>query len=196
MFSGIVQTIGQVETIQFQQGQLKISANEAFIKDLNLGDSVSVNGVCLTVCDCGPSYFIVDLSEETLRCTTFNALVEGQQLNLEPSLRFGDILGGHLVSGHVDAVGEVLERIEDNKNCRVQIECPANLAPYIARKGSICIDGVSLTVNAVDNNRFWVQLIPYTIENTLFKEYSKGSKVNLEVDMIARYIARQLEQRN
>lgn len=171
--------------MQFHAGKLEVS-------DVRLGDSIAVNGVCLTVTQVDGGEFAVDISPETLRCTTLGALQPGSQVNLERALRVGDQLGGHLVSGHVDGVGQIRERREDADCLWFRVSAPTPLAKYVARKGSVCIDGVSLTVNAVDGPSFELQIIPHTQKETLFGTYHVGDRVNIEVDLIARYLERLL----
>ena len=160
--------------------------------DVKLGDSIAVNGVCLTVVDMGARGFAADVSQETLNCTTGLAL--GASVNLEKSLRFGDRVGGHLVSGHVDGVGKVTALENLGAHWRVEIAAPQALARYIARKGSIAVNGVSLTVNRVDNDRFEVNLIPHTWSVTTLELLQVGSEVNLEIDTLARYVERMLSE--
>ena len=160
--------------------------------DVRHGDSIASNGVCLTVVDYGADWYSVDASRETLALTTLGQLQPGSKLNLEKALAQGDRLGGHLVSGHVDGVGEVISRYTDARSTRFRIRAPENLSRYIAHKGSICIDGVSLTVNKVEGQEFELNIIPVTMEETIFDAYQAGSQVNLEVDQIARYLERLL----
>ena len=158
-----------------------------------LGASIACSGVCLTAVELGDNWFAVDASEETWSKTTLGEWKDGRRLNLEKSLRIGDELGGHLVFGHVDGVAKVVERRPDGESIRFTIETPADLAPYIASKGSVALDGVSLTVNEVAGDRFGVNVIPHTAEVTTFSGLEAGDLLNLEVDMLARYVARQLE---
>ncbi len=156
------------------------------------GDSVAVNGACLTVKECRNKTFVLDVSAETLRCTTLGMLNEGDSVNLEHALRVGDMINGHFVSGHIDGVGTVFSCVQEGGSMRVEIEAPETIIPLIAVKGSISVDGVSLTVNAIHKTIFQVNIIPYTLENTILSSYKKGRAVNLEADLIARYLARQL----
>jgi len=190
MFAGIVAAVGNVREAKPARGgrSLVIDAGKLGLKDVAAGDSVAVNGACLTVVARGARSFEVDVSPETLACTT--GLGKGSRVNLEKALRLADRLGGHLVSGHVDGVGSVarLEAAGDNR--LLVVAAPKELAKYIARKGSIAVNGVSLTVNAVNGAEFAVNLIPHTVTATNLGELLAGDKVNLEVDMLARYLER------
>ncbi|MEO0974656.1 MAG: riboflavin synthase, partial [Pseudomonadota bacterium] len=157
-----------------------------------LGDSISISGACLTVVQMHGLELAFDVSRETLDKTTLGDLAPGALVNLEPSLRAGDVLGGHLVTGHVDALGEVLAIRPEARSHRLEISLPSSLQPLVASKGSVCMDGVSLTVNEVLADRFGVNIIPHTWEVTSFAEYTVGRRVNLEADVLARYVARQL----
>jgi riboflavin synthase len=157
---------------------------------LNLGDSICVDGVCLTVAALGAASFSADVSGETLRVTTLGSKAAGARVNLEPALRAGDSLGGHWVSGHVDGIAEVLTAASDARSLRVEFAAPKDLARYIARKGSVTLDGVSLTVNEVDGVKFAVNLIPHTLEVTTLGTLAAGARVNLEIDTLARYVER------
>jgi len=192
MFTGIIEATGVVQAREARGGDLRLTirADSLDLSDLREGDSVAVAGACLTALDCHAHGFVADVSRETLACTTLGALAEGDAVNLERALRLSDRLGGHLVSGHVDGVGRVLDVREDARSQRWTFEAPAALARYIAAKGSICIDGVSLTVNEVEGARFGVNLIPHTVAVTTFSRRRVGDAVNLEVDMIARYLER------
>jgi riboflavin synthase len=192
MFTGIIHAVGSITaTTRQQKGlRLRIDARPMSLQDVRLGDSIAVNGVCLTVVEFDEHSFAVDVSPETLACTTLGGVGVGSRVNLEPALRLGDRLGGHLVSGHVDGVGEILGLSEDGDCLRCRISMPAGLARYVARKGSVCVDGVSLTVNGIDANVFDVQIIPHTRSETLFGDYRTGSRVNIEVDLLARYLER------
>lgn len=192
MFTGIVQAVGSIARSQArgQDVRLTIAAGGLDLADVRLGDSIAVNGVCLTVIEKQVASFDVDVSAETLRCTT--GFASGGEVNLEKALRLADRLGGHLVSGHVDGVGEVL-RFAPAGDCYVlEIIAPDAIAKYVAAKGSITVNGVSLTVNRVAENRFDVNLIPHTLEVTTLKHLKPGSRVNLEVDLLARYAERLL----
>jgi len=194
MFSGIVQAVGTVVEIERRGGdvRLAIAARDFALDEIKLGDSIAVAGVCLTVVECDAARLAFDVSVETLNVTTLGALVPGAGVNLEKALRLADRLDGHLMSGHVDGVGRVVAIEPDARSQRWTFEAPPALAKYIASKGSIAIDGTSLTVNEVDSARFGVNLIPHTIAVTTFKDRHVGDAVNLEADMIARYVERLL----
>ena len=192
MFTGIVQSIGEVRAITPRGGdvELLIGAPGLDLSSVNIGDSISCSGCCLTVTRIEGDAFAADASIETLNVTTLGQWQAGGRLNLEKALCAGQPLGGHYVTGHVDGIASVVDRSNDARSIRVQFEAPAALARYIARKGSVCIDGVSLTVNDVDGPRFSVNLIPHTLEVTTLDGYRAGTRVNLEVDIIARYLER------
>ena len=194
MFTGIVQAVGKIAAIEMHgiDARLRIDAVPLDLGDVRLGDSIAVNGVCLTVIEPGAHGFSVDVSAETLRLTTLGALRAGLRVNLEKALTLSSRLGGHLVSGHVDGVGEVIERRSEARCVQFRIQAPAALARYIAKKGSICVDGVSLTVNAVDGAQFNLNIVPHTLQATTLGEAWPGIRVNLEVDIIARYLERLL----
>jgi riboflavin synthase len=192
MFTGIIQAKGSIEEIdsQYEDVRFLIEAKNLSLEDIEIGASISINGVCLTVVKFVEQGFWVDISKETLDCTTLGELSVGSTVNLEKSLTLSSSLGGHLVSGHVDGVGELIDSKEDARSWRFVIKAPDNLAKYIAKKGSICVDGTSLTVNSVNGSEFDVNIIPHTMEKTLCGDYKVGSHVNLEVDIIARYLER------
>jgi len=192
MFTGIIQAIGTIARVEPRSGdtRLVIDATGLDMADVAIGDSVCVSGVCLTAVAIDASTFAADVSIETLSCTTLGMLKSGDCVNLEKSLRLADRLGGHLVSGHVDGVGQVVAVEPDARSQRWAFEVPSALSRYIAAKGSVCIDGVSLTVNEVAANRFGVNLIPHTIGATTFQHKRVGDAVNIEVDLIARYVER------
>ena len=192
MFTGIIQSVGTVMAMQPTGGdlRLRIETGQLSLDDVALGDSICTSGVCLTVIELPGDGYWADVSVETLDFTTLGALQPGSRVNLEKALTPASRLGGHIVSGHVDGVGEILGLQEDARSIRVEVSAPAELAKYIAHKGSICIDGTSLTVNAVTGNRFELNIIPQTMAETIFGEYRPGSRVNLEVDVIARYLER------
>jgi len=192
MFTGIIQAIGTIARVEPRSGdtRLVIDATGLDMADVAIGDSVCVSGVCLTAVAIDASTFAADVSTETLSCTTLGMLKSGDCVNLEKSLRLADRLGGHLVSGHVDGVGQVVAVEPDARSQRWAFEVPSALSRYIAAKGSVCIDGVSLTVNEVAANRFGVNLIPHTIGATTFQDKRVGDAVNIEVDLIARYVER------
>jgi riboflavin synthase len=192
MFTGIVQTLGEVSRIEARSGDMRfvIDARKLDLADVGIGDSICVSGVCLTVVEMDDLAFAADVSVETLSCTTLGLLKSGDCVNLEKSLRLADRLGGHLVSGHVDGVGRVVSVEPDARSQRWRFEMPATLSRYVAAKGSVCIDGVSLTVNDIEANQFGINLIPHTIEMTTFQYRRAGDAVNIEVDVIARYVER------
>jgi len=191
MFTGIVQALGRIARIETRGGDLRLFVDAtALDAEVALGDSVCVCGVCLTVVAREAGTLAFDVSNETIALTTLGALRAGDGVNLEPALRLSDRLGGHLVSGHVDGVGHVVSIEPDARSQRWMFEIPAALSRYIAAKGSVCVEGVSLTVNEVAGNRFGVNLIPHTIEATTFRHKRVGDAVNIEVDLIARYLER------
>jgi len=192
MFTGIVQAMGAIVRVEARGGdtRLVIDTRALDTSDVAIGDSICVSGVCLTAVAIDASTFAADVSIETLSCTTLGMLKSGDCVNLEKSLRLADRLGGHLVSGHVDGVGQVVAVEPDARSQRWAFEVPSALSRYIAAKGSVCIDGVSLTVNEVAANRFGVNLIPHTIGATTFQDKRVGDAVNIEVDLIARYVER------
>jgi riboflavin synthase len=194
MFTGIIQAVGILTHLEARGGdvRLRIRTGKLDLADVRLGDSIAVNGVCLTAVDLPGDGFAADVSRETLSLTTLGDLVAGSPVNLEKALTLSTRLGGHLVSGHVDGVGRVIERRDDARSVRFAIEAPAALARYIAQKGSICVDGTSLTVNTVNGARFDLNIVPHTLQETIFAGYAPGSRVNLEVDLIARYLERLL----
>jgi len=195
MFTGIVQGIGTVNAVRAQDGDVAVDIASGLLslRGSKVGDSISVSGVCLTITRLGETGFAADVSRETLAHTTLGDLGRGHAVNLEPALRAGDALGGHLVTGHVDGIGRLESRHEDGRSWRLQFEVPRELARYVAPKGSICIDGVSLTVNEVDGTRFDVNVIPHTLTVTTLGALQPGAKVNIEVDLIARYLQRLAE---
>ena len=194
MFTGIVQDVGQVAAREMRgvDARLVIATKNLDLSDTVIGDSISVQGVCLTVTALEGASFSADVSHETLSLTTLGELTVGSAVNLEPALRAGDRLGGHLVSGHVDGVAQVSATGQDGDSLRVQVTVPAELARYIARKGSVTVDGVSLTVNEVEGATFGVNLIPHTQAVTTLGRLAPGVRVNLEVDQMARYAERLL----
>ncbi|MEN1957804.1 riboflavin synthase [Luteimonas changyuni] len=192
MFTGIIEAVGSLAAREARGGdaRLRIAVGALPFADAKLGESVAVNGVCLTVVAFDAGHFEADASNETLALTTLGGLGEGAPLNLERAMRPTDRLGGHLVSGHVDGVGRVLEVREDARAQRWRFAMPQALAKYVAQKGSICVDGVSLTVNATGMDAFEVALVPHTVANTAFASAKPGDPVNLEVDLVARYLER------
>ncbi len=195
MFTGIIQAVGEVAATEPSGGDLRlyIRTGKLPLGDVQLGDSIATNGCCLTVTELPGDGYWCDVSVESLNFTTLGALAKGSPVNLEKSLTPESRLGGHIVSGHVDGVGEVVSLAEDARSWRVVIRAPDTLAKYIAHKGSICVDGTSLTVNAVNGAEFDLNIIPQTMAETIFGTYRPGSKVNLEVDVIARYLERLLQ---
>jgi riboflavin synthase len=195
MFTGIVQGIGSIRALEPHGGDvtLWIDAGDVSLADVQVGGSIAVNGACLTATRLDGNAFAADVSRETLTMTTLGSAVPGTPVNIEKALLAGQALGGHYVTGHVDGVGKVVSRHDDARSVRVEFEVPDELARYVARKGSICVDGVSLTVNGVNGCRFDVNLVPHTLELTTLASCSAGTRVNLEVDIIARYLERMLE---
>jgi riboflavin synthase len=193
MFSGIIQAIGRVAAVKpaGQSAQLTIDADGLDLSEVAVGDSIACNGVCLTVTSLLPNGFTLDVSQETLRVTA--GFVPGGAINLEKALRLSDRLGGHLVSGHVDGAGTVVEVKPVDANREIAVRFPAELGRYLARKGSIAINGVSLTINGVTDDSFSVNLIPHTLAVTNLRDLKQGDRVNLEIDVIARYVGRMLK---
>jgi len=194
MFTGIIEAIGSVSQMQDKGGDLRLTLDvgKLDMNDVALGDSIAVNGVCLTVIEMTGSSFAADVSAETLRLTSLGKLATGSPVNLEKALTLQTRLGGHMVSGHVDALGKILERRDDARSVWFKVEAPANLAKYIVHKGSITVDGTSLTVNAVDGNEFELNIVPHTAQETIMSGYQPGTEINLEVDIIGRYLERLL----
>ena len=192
MFTGIIQAIGEIAEVQQRGGdvRLRIRTGQLPLDDVAMGDSIAVNGVCLTAVDLPGDGFVADVSRETLSLTSLEQLAIGSRCNLEKALTLSTRLGGHLVSGHVDGIGTVIERFPDARSERFVIEAPKVLARYIAHKGSICVDGTSLTVNRVNGARFELNIVSHTLQETLMGDYAPGTEVNLEVDLIARYLER------
>ena len=195
MFTGIILAIGNVAAIEHRAGdcRIKINTGKLAMADVALGDSIAVNGVCLTAVELGTYYFCADVSNETLNKTLINTLVVGAPVNLELALTPTTRMGGHIVSGHVDGVGEVLEKKADGRSFCFKIKAPNQLAKYIAQKGSICINGISLTVNEVSGATFSVNIVPHTLAETTLGTATSGTFVNLEVDMLARYMERLMQ---
>ncbi len=192
MFTGIIQSIGEVAAIEPKgdDARVRILTNELDLADVQPGDSIAVNGVCLTAVELPGDGFWADVSGETLSCTTFKSLTVGTRTNLEKALTPTTRLGGHLVSGHVDGIGTIVERYDDGRSVRFHIQTPDEMAKYIAEKGSVCVDGISLTVNAVNGAIFELNIVPHTLKETTMGQFKVGTKVNLEVDIIARYLER------
>lgn len=197
MFTGIIESIGVIAAIESTGGdvRMRIEARDGYLADVALGDSVAVSGICLTVQEKTTQGFAADLSVETLQATSSGAWTPGRRVNLEKALTPNKALGGHLVSGHVDGLGRLVEKREDARSWRMLFEVPAELARYIARKGSITIDGISLTVNEVEDRCFGVNIIPHTLGQTTLGDLQQGDAVNLEVDLVARYLERLLAAR-
>ena len=192
MFTGIIQATGSITRMESRNGDMRLSiaTGKLDLSDVVTGDSIAVNGVCLTAVELPGDGFSADVSNETLALTTLGNLKVGSRVNLEKALTLSARLGGHLVSGHVDGIGTVIERSPDARSERFVIEAPQVLARYIAQKGSVCVDGTSLTVNKVDGARFELNIVPHTLQETIIGDYAAGSEVNLEVDLIARYLER------
>lgn len=194
MFTGLIETIGTLREKREGRGAVRVAIESDLpLEHMKDGESVAVNGVCLTVVKRAGRRFHADVIRETLDHTTLGSLRPGQKVNLERALALGDRLGGHLVQGHVDGTGDVLEQVRQGDDHRLRIALPDELARYVAWKGSIAVDGVSLTVSAVDDDRFEVALIPETLANTGLGSLRRGDAVNLEVDLMARYLARLLQ---
>jgi len=190
MFSGIIEAIGTVKTIKKfgQDYRFVFDTGKLDLSDIHESESIAVNGVCLTVIEMSDKTIAADVSSETLACTTFGSIQPGDQVNLEKALQVSSRLNGHLVIGHVDGVGKVLSLTDEGRSICYGIQFPESLKKYIARKGSICVDGVSLTINETGNTSFEVNIIPHTLKETIFTDYVEGSSVNLEIDLIARYL--------
>jgi riboflavin synthase len=190
MFTGIVRALGTVEQIQLEDGGLRLSIRSTDLpwRDYSVGESISVNGVCLTAATLHEAGFEAYVSFETTKVTAIGELEAGSRVNLEPSLAVSDRMGGHLVSGHVDCVGTVTEFADDAGSIRLRIGLPGRYLRYIVKKGSVCVDGVSLTINEVSDDSFTVNIIPHTAETTIAGSYAVGAAVNIEVDLIARYL--------
>jgi len=197
MFTGIIKAKGLIAALERVADDVRLHVDVADLpmQGAHIGDSISVNGACLTVTELTEQGFWADVSNETLACTTLGALVQGSNVNLEPSITPDTAMGGHMVSGHVDGKGSVAERYEDGRSTRFAFEVPGELCRYIAAKGSICIDGISLTVNTVTANTFAVNIIPHTLEVTTMGTLCVGHEVNIEVDVIARYLERLIGER-
>ena len=194
MFTGIIAATGHIAKIEPQNGDWKVTVHtgDLDMDDVQLGDSIAANGICLTAIEFGNDYYVADVSGETLKVTTAGDWKVGTPVNLEKALRLQDRLGGHLVSGHVDGVGVVKNIRQDGRSWRYDIEAPLPLAKYIASKGSICINGISLTVNQVNGCVFEVNIVPHTRQETTIKDFIEGTRINLEVDLLARYLERMM----
>ena len=195
MFTGIILALGKIAAIERRAGdcRLKIDTGKLSLADVALGDSIAVNGVCLTAVELGSHYFCADVSNETLSRTLLNTASIGTPVNLELALTPSTRMGGHIVSGHVDGIGKVIEKKADGRSYRYTFKAPDNLAKYIAEKGSICINGISLTVNEVKGAEFSVNIVPYTLQETTLRDAKVGTSVNLEVDLLARYMERLMQ---
>lgn len=197
MFTGIIEGLGRIKNIEPVSGDMRLHVDVGSLdmQDVQLGDSIAVNGVCLTAIEFDNKHFVADVSNETIALTSLKDLAIGSEVNLEKALLPTTRLGGHLVSGHVDGLGEVISIKEASRSIELIIRAPEELKHYIAMKGSICIDGTSLTVNKITNKDFEINIVPHTQQQTIIKNYKPGTKVNLEVDLIARYLERLLMKR-
>ena len=197
MFTGIIAALGKVQAIDAKGGDvsLDVAMQKLDLSDVILGDSIAINGVCLTVVEINDKQLVFDVSRETLDRSSLGTLKTGSQVNLEKALAVGDRLGGHFVSGHVDGLVECIQREASARSIKFRFIVPVGLERYIAEKGAICIDGTSLTVNNAAENWFEVNIIPHTLQETIIKTYQVGTKVNLEVDLIARYLERLLPEK-
>jgi riboflavin synthase len=195
MFTGIIEAVGEIAALEETGGdlRLRVRTGKLSLEDVALGDSICTSGVCLTVVDLPGDGYWADVSVESLNFTTLGYLKVGSAVNLEKALTATDRLGGHIVSGHIDGVGEVVSIEKDARSIRYVMRAPSALAKYIAHKGSVCVDGTSLTVNAVNGADFELNIIPQTLSETVFGDYVVGTKVNLEVDVIARYLERLIQ---
>ncbi len=198
MFTGIIQSIGKITSLKRLGSDIRIGVDiaELSIEELNAGDSIAVNGVCLTAIQITANSVAADVSNQTLACSTLQDFRIGTRVNLELALTPSTRMGGHIVSGHVDGVGVIQQKVPDGRSMRFQIGMPENLARYIAAKGSVCVDGISLTVNEVDRNCFRVNIVPHTLAETTLGSAVVGQRVNLEVDLLARYLERLLSERD
>ena len=196
MFTGIIKARGTVSALEKRGGDVRLCVRSDGLpwSDYEPGESIAVNGVCLTAVALHADGFDTDVSVETLNVTGLGGLAVGSPVNLEPAISLGERLGGHLVSGHVDCTGRVVSREADARSIRLRIEIPAEYARYVAKKGSVCVDGVSLTVNEVSGNTFELNIIPHTAEVTIIDDYTTGTVVNVEVDLLARYLERLLDK--
>ncbi len=198
MFTGIIEAVGTIKAINInaQGARLVISTNNLDMSDVKLGDSIATNGICLTVIDFDQHSYSADVSNETLTRTGFAHYNVGMQVNLEKAMLASTRFGGHMVSGHVDGMSEILSVTNNGNSIEYWLSMPSELAHYIAEKGSVTIDGTSLTVNALSDNQFRLTIVPHTVKETIFANYQVGTKVNLEVDLIARYLERLLTKEN
>ena len=196
MFTGIIKAKGTISAMDRRSGDVRLSVRSEGLpwSDYEQGESIAVNGVCLTAVALHADGFDTDVSVETLDVTGLGGLAVGSAVNLEPAISLGERLGGHLVSGHVDCTGKVVSRTADARSIRLGIEIPKEYARYVAKKGSVCVDGVSLTVNEVSGNTFELNIIPHTAQSTIIDDYAAGTVVNVEVDLRARYLERLLDK--
>lgn len=196
MFTGIVTDLGEIRRVVRNAGkETRFEINTVYdLSGIHIGASIAHNGVCLTIVDKGADWYAVEVSAESISKTTLGDWVEGGRINLERAMKVGDELGGHIVSGHVDGVATVLSITDENESKRFVFEAPENLAKFVAPKGSVALDGVSLTVNEVDGRRFGINVIPHTQAVTTFGRLRQGDRVNMEIDMLARYVARLLDK--
>ena len=192
MFTGIIETVGEVVAKELREGDVKLTlkADESYLEAVMLGDSIACNGVCLTVVDRTSNQFMLDVSVETLSLTTIGGWDVGSKVNLEQAMIASSRFGGHIVSGHIDRIGEIIDITEDARSWRMTVIVPKNIRQYIAKKGSICVDGVSLTINSVEDSEFSVNIVPHTLSHTIIGDYKLNQKVNIEIDTIARYVER------
>ncbi len=197
MFTGIIQALGHIKTkVSYDKGAVfSFSATNFDFSSVAIGDSIAVNGVCLTAVEIGEDFFKADVSQETLDCSIFSQLEQGDSVNLEKALRLNQGIDGHLVSGHVDGIAQVNDQFKEGESTRFKISVPDNLVKYIAKKGSVCINGVSLTVNSITDNIFDLNIVPHTLTVTTLGKLKVGSKVNLEVDIIARHLEQLLKSK-
>ena len=192
MFTGIIETVGEVVAKELREGDVKLTlkADKSYLEAVMLGDSIACNGVCLTVVDRTSNQFMLDVSVETLSLTTIGDWDVGSKVNLEQAMIASSRFGGHIVSGHIDRIGEIIDITEDARSWRMTVRVPKNIRQYIAKKGSICVDGVSLTINSVEDSEFSVNIVPHTLSHTIIGDYKLNQKVNIEIDTIARYVER------
>ena len=197
MFTGIIQALGHIKTkVSYDKGAVFSFSTANFdFSSVAIGDSIAVNGVCLTAVEIGEDFFKADVSQETLDCSIFSQLEQGDSVNLEKALRLNQGIDGHLVSGHVDGIAQVNDQFKEGESTRFKISVPDNLVKYIAKKGSVCINGVSLTVNSITDNIFDLNIVPHTLTVTTLGKLKVGSKVNLEVDIIARHLEQLLKSK-
>ena len=198
MFTGIIKSLGTVKKITQKNGDYKIyfTGDKVNWNEISIGESIAVNGVCLTATQLHENGFDADVSSETIKVTTFSDIKEHSLVNIEPSLSMGDKIGGHFVTGHIDCMAEIVNIKSDARSTSIDIKVPSKFARFIAAKGSICVDGVSLTVNSIASSTFNVYIIPHTASETIIGNYKLGDQVNIEVDMMARYLERLIGKRS